>query len=70
MVLSGTSMACPHVAGVAALYLDRDPGMSPVSVRDALLADAVNGALSLYGRHGLSDSPNRLVNTQALGRTR
>jgi subtilisin len=34
--LSGTSMASPHVAGAAALYLATHPGASPASVLDAL----------------------------------
>jgi subtilisin family serine protease len=36
--LSGTSMASPHAAGVAALYLQGTPGAAPQQVRDALFA--------------------------------
>ncbi len=32
----GTSSASPHVAGMAALYLDADPGASPSQVKQAL----------------------------------
>jgi subtilisin family serine protease len=36
--ISGTSMASPHTAGVAALYLQSNPGASPLQVRNALHA--------------------------------
>lgn len=35
-VVSGTSMATPHVAGAAALYLEKFPGTSPASVQNGL----------------------------------
>jgi len=43
--ISGTSMAAPHVAGVAALYLQSNPGASPATVRDALYANTTKGVV-------------------------
>lgn len=40
-VLSGTSMASPHVAGVAALYLQNNPAASPQQVAQAIISSAV-----------------------------
>ncbi len=36
----GTSMACPHVAGAAALYLSAHPGATVKQIKDALLNSA------------------------------
>jgi subtilisin family serine protease len=49
--LSGTSMATPHVAGGAALYLSSHTGASPASVESALKGAAVSpGTRSKDGR--------------------
>jgi subtilisin family serine protease len=58
--ISGTSMASPHVAGAAALYLQRYPGASPSSVRSWLYNNATTGRLYSIG----SGSPNRLLYTR------
>ena len=62
-VIGGTSMASPHVAGAAALYLQSRPTASPDEVSRAILDGTTKGALD---RLGLG-SPNRLLLVTSLG---
>lgn len=55
--ISGTSMAAPHVAGVAALYLQSNPTASPATVRNAIVSNATVGVVRSAG----SRSPNLLL---------
>jgi subtilisin family serine protease len=55
--LSGTSMAAPHVAGAAALYLGAHPQASPAAVQQAIKDTSSVGKVS-DARPG---SPNRLL---------
>lgn len=56
--LSGTSMAAPHVAGAAALYLQRVPTATAAEVALALTSNASAGALAV---RRWRDSPDRLL---------
>ncbi|MBX3714270.1 MAG: S8 family serine peptidase [Lysobacter sp.] len=55
--ISGTSMASPHVAGAAALYLANNPNATPTQVTNAILNNATSGKVT----DPKAGSPNLLL---------
>lgn len=55
--ISGTSMASPHVAGVAALYLSANPAATPAQVETAVESNATPNKVTSPG----TGSPNLLL---------
>ena len=71
--MSGTSMACPMVAGAVALLLQRFPSYTPAQIKKQLLAEATQNAVNLRTHqgnplpHAVDQTANRLIYT---GRSR
>ncbi|MFN4000502.1 fibronectin type III domain-containing protein, partial [Microcella sp.] len=62
MTMSGTSMASPHVAGIGALVLSQNPGLTPAQVTSMIIDGAQTGVVTNAG----TGSPNRLASVRFL----
>ncbi|CAG7855232.1 SubName: Full=Probable endopeptidase K {ECO:0000313/EMBL:CCA73645.1} [Serendipita indica DSM 11827] len=60
-VLSGTSMATPHITGLSAVLLGEDPTLSPAQVKAKIQSLAIQGALGTGFKVG-SGTKNLLAN--------
>ena len=61
-LLSGTSMAAPHVTGAVALLLAENPSLAPLDAEALVTSMATTGVV----QGALNGAPNRLLRVQAL----
>ncbi|HTH06140.1 MAG TPA: S8 family peptidase, partial [Ilumatobacteraceae bacterium] len=61
VTMSGTSMASPHVAGVAAIILGQHPTWTPADVGDVIVMTATPGVVNPPDDHPLNGAPNLLL---------
>ena len=67
---SGTSMACPHVAGIAALILSRDSSLSAEKVKEILLKSTDKLDTNEYIGTGRANAYLAVKNTKSIERDR
>jgi subtilisin family serine protease len=65
--MSGTSMACPHVAGVVALVLTNTPQATPAEITNLITSGARQGKISSLPAAPEPASPNLLLNAILAG---
>ena len=75
--MSGTSMACPTVAGVVATLLQRFPSYTPLAIRDQLIQESIPNAVNMQSFRGSSlpsviarETPNRFAYTGRCGNSK
>lgn len=65
--ISGTSMATPHVAGAAALYLETNTGATPATVRDQLVNNSTSNTITQHSSSSSNGTPNRMLYMAFIG---
>ena len=69
-VMSGTSMACPHVTGYVAVLLELQPTLKPAQVLQNIVAKSTKDAVRLSyvsDKNTAAQTPNRLLYIPSLG---
>ena len=59
--MSGTSMASPHVAGVAAQWLTSNPTATPAQANAAIMAATRSNTITLHNKSKQNGTPNKFL---------